>query len=272
MFWGAHLCNAVRVGSNCAPGGWVVSRTFHQLGMRMRAEMGEKARDWLPLRGDDPYVAFRPEFPDMTFSPADSALLVVDVQYGCVDREYGFLRAAEAAGRTDAAEYYCNRVEAVLENVGALLSAFRSCGATVCHSRIGYQVGNGNDRSLLHKRLGLGTKVGSREADFVERVSPVEGEVVFTKTASSVFNSTNIHYTLLNLGIRQLAVCGVVTTGCVESAVRDAADLGYAVALIEDACAAVVEEMHWASVRALRDVYCKVYSTRETIQRIGWDR
>ena len=46
------------------------------------------------------------------------------------------------------------------------------------------------------------------------------------RRSSSVFISTNIDYVLRNLGVRQLILCGVVTDQCVESAVRDACDLG----------------------------------------------
>jgi nicotinamidase-related amidase len=106
---------------------------------------------------------------------------------------------------------------------------------------------------------------GSREGEILDEVAPVGDEIVLTKTASSVFNATNIHYVLTNLGVRNLVVCGVVTTGCVETAVRDAADLGYRVALVEDACGSLVEEMHYASVRVLRDVYASIVSTDEVV-------
>jgi ureidoacrylate peracid hydrolase len=42
----------------------------------------------------------------------------------------------------------------------------------------------------------------------------------------SVFMSTKIDYILRNMEIASLVVVGMITNQCVESSVRDAADLG----------------------------------------------
>jgi biuret amidohydrolase len=91
---------------------------------------------------------------------------------------------------------------------------------------------------------------------------------VFNKTAGSVFCSTNIEYVLRNLGVTTLVVTGIVTTGCVHTAVTDAADRGFHVILVEDGCGALVPEMHWASIRILRDVYAKILTTAEVLDRV----
>lgn len=44
--------------------------------------------------------------------------------------------------------------------------------------------------------------------------------------------STNIHYLLQNLGVKQLILVGCVTDQCVAHAVKDACDLGYLVTLL----------------------------------------
>jgi nicotinamidase-related amidase len=44
--------------------------------------------------------------------------------------------------------------------------------------------------------------------------------------------STNIHYILQNLGVKQLILVGCVTDQCVAHAVKDACDLGYLVTLL----------------------------------------
>jgi signal transduction histidine kinase len=46
-------------------------------------------------------------------------------------------------------------------------------------------------------------------------------EIVIPKTASGIFNATNVDYVLRNLGIDYLVMYGVMTDQCVESAVRD---------------------------------------------------
>ena len=70
----------------------------------------------------------------------------------------------------------------------------------------------------------------------LDEIAPADDEMIFRKTSSSVFISTNIDYVLRNLGMRSLIVTGIMTDQCVESAVRDACDLGYLVTLVTDAC------------------------------------
>jgi ureidoacrylate peracid hydrolase len=69
----------------------------------------------------------------------------------------------------------------------------------------------------------------------LEEIASAEDEMIFRKTSSSVFVSTNIDYVLRNLGVRSLIVAAMMTDQCVESAVRDACDLGYLVTLVTDA-------------------------------------
>ena len=71
----------------------------------------------------------------------------------------------------------------------------------------------------------------------IDAIAPGEDEIVLPKTSSSVFISTNIDYVLRNLGVRSLIVAGCLTDQCVDSAVRDACDLGYLVTTVTDACA-----------------------------------
>ena len=56
--------------------------------------------------------------------------------------------------------------------------------------------------------------------------------------------------------VRQLVLCGLLTDQCVESAVRDACDLGYLVTLVTDGCATITRERHENSLRAIRG-YCR---------------
>ena len=103
---------------------------------------------------------------------------------------------------------------------------------------------------------------------FREEVAPQGDEIVLTKTCGGVFNGTNIEYVLRNLGIANLIVAGVITSGCVEVAVRDAADRGFSVTLAEDACSSWSEEMENAAIRAMSEIYAKVLSTEEIVSLV----
>jgi len=107
---------------------------------------------------------------------------------------------------------------------------------------------------------------GSWDAQVLAEIAPAEDEMVFRKTSSSVFVSTNIDFVLRNLEVRSLIVAGLMTDQCVESAVRDACDLGYLVTLVTDACATDSAERHEQSLLVIRG-YCR---QRRTDELLAW--
>jgi ureidoacrylate peracid hydrolase len=72
---------------------------------------------------------------------------------------------------------------------------------------------------------------------------------------------------LRNLGVRSLIIAGCLTDQCVDSAVRDACDLGYLVTVPTDACATLSGERHDWSLRNNRG-YCRQLTTRQLSQEI----
>lgn len=114
---------------------------------------------------------------------------------------------------------------------------------------------NSRDVSLDYKLSGgLSNLPGpSFPATFLPGISPMPGkDIALPKTSCSVFQSTKLDYILRNLNVEQLVVCGQLTDQCVESAVRDAADLGYFVSVVEDACAANTEESHRKGLHGMK--------------------
>ena len=91
---------------------------------------------------------------------------------------------------------------------------------------------------------------------------------MINKTASGVFNATNIEYILRNMNIDSLYVCGVYTNECVSTTVRDACDRGFHTTLINDACATVTPELHNATIATVRDRYSRVMSADEVIKEV----
>jgi nicotinamidase-related amidase len=180
------------------------------------------------------------------------------------------LRRMRERGDAELMAYYADRLERlVVPNVRRLQDACRAAGIDVIHTKIESLTQDGRDRSLEHKRLGIHHPPGSIEARFLEEVAPQGDEIVLTKTCGGVFNGTNIEYVLRNLGIQNLIVVGVITSGCVEVAVRDAADRGFAVTLVEDACSSWSEDMERAAIRAMSEIYAKVLTTDDVLRQLG---
>lgn len=127
---------------------------------------------------------------------------------------------------------------------------------------------DGRDRSLDYKISGFNVSKGSFDAQVIDGIAPRPDEIVLPKSSSSVFVSTHIDYVLRNLGVAQLVVSGVLTDQCVESAVRDACDLGYLVTLVTDACATYTPERHEGSLKAIKG-YCRQIITKELIKELA---
>jgi ureidoacrylate peracid hydrolase len=202
--------------------------------------------------------------------PPSSALLFIDVQNynaradGGEYREQGL--TPEQAAKKHA--YFFEQLNnPVIPNMRRLQNACRRKGIEVLYTMIESLTKDGRDRSLDYKITGFNVPRGSRDARVIDAIAPLEDEIVFPKTSSSVFISTNIHYILGNLGIQFLIVSGLLTDQCISSAVRDACDLGYLVTLISDACATYSRERHLTSLSHIAG-YCRQRTTDEFLAEL----
>ena len=205
---------------------------------------------------------------DIPIDPAHAALLFVDVQnYNCTweGGEYAHLDVAE---REERFGYFFRQLRTeALPNMARLQRACRAAGIEVLYTLIESLTADGRDRSLDYKITGFHVPKGSPDARMVEELAPSVDEMVFPKTSSSVFISTNIDYVLRNLGTRYLVIAGCLTDQCVDSAVRDACDLGYLVTVPTDACVTLSVERHQWSLRNNRG-YCRQTTTDALLREI----
>jgi ureidoacrylate peracid hydrolase len=180
--------------------------------------------------------------------------------------EYASLSAEERDARYG---YFFRMLrETAIPNIQRLQSACRQARIEVMFTVIESLTLDGRDSSLDYKISGLSVPRGSWDAQVLDEVAPDADEIVLPKTSSSVFISTNIDYVLRNLGVRYLMVAGGLTDQCVDSAVRDACDLGYLVTCVTDACATLTQDRHdWA----LRNNggYCRQRTTAQVVAEIG---
>jgi ureidoacrylate peracid hydrolase len=200
--------------------------------------------------------------------PAQSALLFIDVQnFGAHRRGGEFADLSESEIDVKYGCYFARLETAALPNMQRLQAACRAAGIEVMYTVIESLTKDGRDRSLDYKITGFHVPKGSWDAQVLDAITPGDDEIVLPKTSSSVFISTNIDYVLRNLGVRQLAIAGVLTDQCVESAVRDACDLGYLVTLVSDACATCSQQRHDNTLRAIKG-YCRQRTTDEILAEL----
>ena len=196
----------------------------------------------------------------------NSAILIVDMQYLDAHPEYGLIQIAKQHGIDT--KYYEDRLKVAIKNIQLLLKACRENGLEVIYCTIESMTKDGRDRSKEHKKANLHASPNSKEGEVIEELRPMHDEMVFKKTCSGVFNGSNIDQKLRNLKIDNLIITGVLTNQCVDTAVRDAADRGYDVVLVTDACAAFHESLHQASLEILEGIYCCVESTKKVVDHI----
>lgn len=208
---------------------------------------------------------------DVKILAGQAALLFIDVQnYTMEDGgEYAAMDAETVARKYG---YFFREMRGrAIPNMQKLQSACRRAGIEVMYTVIASLTEDGRDLSLDYKISGLFCPKGSRDAQVMDEVAPQGDEIVLTKTSSSVFISTNIHYVLGNLRIKQLIIVGALTDQCVDSAVRDACDLGYLVTLPVDACATQSQTRH-DNALANNAGYCRQVTTRELLAEIEMSR
>ena len=229
----------------------------------------------------EPLFAYRQAMHDFRIDPRTSALVIVDLQYGSAGPDHGYAKAYRAIGYGELLDEYLARVrDVVVPSVRRLLEAFRSAGAPVIFLTVGTIVGDLSDMPPRFRRaadhwakLGIEppyAKLGTREMDVLDEIAPRPGDAWIVKTGASGFTASPLERVLWNKGVREIAFCGVATAYCVESTLRDAADRGFDVVLVEDGCADVLAETHERGVQSCA-AFGRVASADELVLELRAD-
>lgn len=205
---------------------------------------------------------------DVPIEPGRTALLIIDMQYVDAHPDYGIAKMAKERGKFDRLGHLFETLPATIKNIQRLQKAFRGNGIEVLFVKIQSYTKDGRDLSPSYREKGISAPPGSKEAEILEELAPLPNEVVLTKLSTSAFTSSPIDSVLRYMGIDSLVVTGVNTNYCVETAVRDAYDRGYKVALVSDGCTTIVKEHHDTTLEELDDIMCKVMTTDEVLQGV----
>ncbi len=206
---------------------------------------------------------------NIPLEPAQSGLLFIDVQNFAAKRNGGEFKDMSDDHFENEYGWFFEQMDGhVVPNMQKLQAGFRAKNIEVLYTTIESLTLDGRDRSLDYKITGFNVPKGSWDGKVIDELAPTEDEIVFPKSSSSVFVSTHIDYVLRNLGVKQLVISGIITDQCVESAIRDACDLGYLVTQVTDACATYTPERHANSLNTIKG-YCRQVTTEELLKEIG---
>jgi nicotinamidase-related amidase len=152
--------------------------------------------------------------------------------------------------------------DAAADAAARVLASFRAAGDPVVHLQ---HVWDADDAAFF--------KPGTPGVEIDPRVAPADGEPLLQKAAPNGFLGTALEQTLRDRGIDQLVVAGMMSSMCVDATVRAAADLGFTVTVVHDACAAPdltfagetipARSVHASFMAALDGNYARLVSAEE---------
>ncbi|MBC3376928.1 cysteine hydrolase [Pseudomonas sp. SWRI92] len=153
-------------------------------------------------------------------------------------------------------------VQAAADNAARLIEAFRQAAKQVVHIRHEFT----SDEAPFFTP-------GSEGAQLHPKVLNRPDEPVVLKHFVNSFRETELQAILDQHGIEQLVVVGSMSHMCIDGVARAAADLGYGVTVIHDACATrdlefngvivPAAQAHAAFMSALGFAYANVVSTEQ---------
>jgi len=180
--------------------------------------------------------------------PVPTALLVIDIQ------NFYFPGGGMALAEPLPASLQAKR----------LLERFRAKGWPVVHVQ-----------HLPKGQAAPSPDTGDESYRIHANVRPVAGETVVGKHHANAFRDTDLLAVLRRAGAKRLVITGMQTHMCVEAATRHAADLGFDVVVVHDACATralkfgAIEvpaaQVHAAALAAMSGSYARVVSTDELL-------
>ena len=186
-----------------------------------------------------------------------TALLLLDLQNEMVD-------AKGKVGAGGLAKVVAER--GVLAHAAHALEGARAANMDVVHVRLGFRPDYADALSVaprVAKMKEHGAAVaGTWGTEFPGLLAPRANELVVTKQCVNPFFNTGLMTWLLHRKVEKLVFGGVVTNLVVEMTARAADDAGFALAVLEDCCAAPNPAWHAFSVDNILPLFATVSSSK----------
>lgn len=104
---------------------------------------------------------------------------------------------------------------------------------------------------------------GTWDAEIVDDIKPLNDDHIVIKRRDSAFHDTEIEVWLRSLGVDTLIFCGIDTSICVETSLREAFNIGYDVVLISDATASSNHKHYESTLENVKGYYGLVMDLQE---------
>jgi len=110
---------------------------------------------------------------------------------------------------------------------------------------------------------------GSPMGDWPKGLEPTEDELVISKQYPSAFFGTSLASTLTSLGVDNVILTGLTTSGCVRASCVDAMSHGFITTVVREACGDRHDAPHEANLFDMQAKYADVVSEDEIIAHLG---
>jgi len=198
--------------------------------------------------------------------PEKTALLIIDMQNSYCHPDGSIGRAG----------YDVEAMNATIPKVKELLLACRSAGILdiwTIQNHYPDDLTRKTHRITPHTHrwmAGPPALKGTWDAEVVDELkafTDLPAELV-TKHRFSAFFDTRLDTLLRMKGIDTLLVCGVATTHCVETTIRDAYQRDYDVLVAAEAVGGLTKENHQASLKLINETFGVVISAEQMVELI----
>ncbi|MCB1445610.1 MAG: cysteine hydrolase [Rhizobiaceae bacterium] len=146
--------------------------------------------------------------------------------------------------------------DALVSNAARLLALARRTGIPVVSVRIAFRPDHADvvQNCAIFRNVVAGKAMidGSWGAEFHEGLGPRDGEFVVKHSRVNAFYGSQLEEVLRILKADRLIVAGVATNSVVLTTVACAADMGYEVTVIADACSSGNPALHASSLENMK--------------------
>jgi ureidoacrylate peracid hydrolase len=196
----------------------------------------------------------------ITYNPA---LLVVDVQNGFMSK----------GGSYDLLGMKVSNYQQIIPKLKELISICRKYNVPIFYTQAVRESSGIDLLTKTHRILPKSREErikkrpicvrGTWDAKIVDEVKPTNKDHVVIKRRDSAFQDTETEVWLNSLKVNTLIFCGIDTSICVETSLRDGSTKGYDVMLISDATASANIRHYKTTIEHVKEYYGLVMKVKE---------
>lgn len=196
----------------------------------------------------------------MTYQPA---LLVIDVQNGFMSK----------GGSYDLLGMKISNYQHIIPKLKELISICRTYNVPIFYTQAVRESSGIDLLTKTHRILPKSREErikkrpicvrGTWDAKIVDEVKPTSKDHVVIKRRDSAFQDTETEVWLNSLKVNTLIFCGIDTSICVETSLRDGFNKGYDVILISDATASANIRHYKTTIEHVKEYYGLVMKVKE---------